>query len=128
MKKTIVLGMLFVLTVVLGACYPVQASGPAFPAGKLMRPDSQTRALQFNKDGTFSALDGTMHLAEGTYSVQGDVYTETSNNQGCPSPRHYKYTFNGSKLVFRPVEDPNTDPCDGRKGDFNETVTWTVAK
>jgi hypothetical protein len=127
-KKMVVLGMLLALIVVLGACYPVPASAPAFPVGKLMRPDSQTRALEFNKDGTFSALDGTTHLAEGTFSVQGDVYTETSNNQNCPSPRHYKYTFNGSKLVFRPIEDPATDTCPGRRLDFNETVTWTVAK
>jgi hypothetical protein len=118
----------FVLALVLAACYPATASALTFPTGKFMRENNQSRALQFNKDGTYSALDGNMRLAEGTYSANADVYTETSDDQGCIVPRHYKYTFDGAKLVFHPVEDPASDTCEGRRLDFNETVTWLAAK
>lgn len=60
--------------------------------------------------------------------MKGDVYTEKSNNQACPSPMHYKYTFDGANLKFRSVEDPTKDPCEGRKGDFNETQTWVLTQ
>jgi hypothetical protein len=116
----------FVLAFVLGACNSTSASAPAFPTGKFQLQGTPNRALQFNKDGTFAALLDTTQLAKGTYTAQGDVYTKTSNDQSCPSPRHYKYTFDGAKLVFHPVEDPATDPCDGRRGDFNEKVTWVL--
>ena len=149
MKKIFVLTIL-VLVFVLAACGPIvvpnaapasalpkQGEAPTkpaaavasvFPTGTFLRQDSKSRGLQFNQDGTFAALDGTTHLAEGTYSVKGDVYTEESNNQSCPTHLHYKYTFDGVNLKFRPVEDPAKDPCEGRKGDFNETQTWVLTQ
>ena len=147
MKKIFVLTTLL-LAFVLTACSPIApATAPAtavpsptvaptqpaavaastFPVGVFLRVDVKSRGLQFNKDGTFVALDGTTHLAEATYSVKGDVFTEESNNQGCPSLMHYKYTFDGVNLKFQPVEDPAKDPCDGRKGDFNAAVTWVLS-
>ena len=136
MKKIFVLATLL-LAFVLTACAatgsntaPADGSSKpaiaAFPTGTFLREDSQSRGLQFNADGTFAALDGTTHLAEGTYTVKSDVYTEESNNQSCPVPMHYKYTFDGVNLKFQPVEDPGKDPCAGRKGDFNDTVTWVL--
>ena len=123
---------MFVLALVLGACAPMPASAPAFPTGKFLLEGSQDRALQFNKDGTFAALllPGDIHLAGGTYSAKGDVFTEESNDQACISLRHYKYTFDGARLVFSPVEvyDPAKDSCAGRAADFNPDVTWVMAK
>jgi hypothetical protein len=86
----IVLLSMFVLTLVLGACAPMPASAPAFPTGKFLLEGAGDRALQFNEDGTFAALllPGDVHLAEATYSVKGDVFTETSNNQGCITNRN----------------------------------------
>lgn len=134
MKNIFVLATL-VLVFVLAACSPAvpntapaDAPTTAFPTGKFLRGGSKDRGLQFNKDGTFFALAGNTHLAEGTYSLKGDVYTEESNNQDCPTPMHYKYTFDGVKLKFQPVEDPTKDPCAGRKGDFNETMTWVLTQ
>jgi hypothetical protein len=148
MKKIVVLATL-VLALVLAACGPTApnaastsatpklADAPAkpaaavasvFPTGKFLLKDNKSRGLQFNADGSFAALDGTTHLAEGTYSVKGDIYIEESNNQGCPTPMHYKYTFDGTNLTFQPVEDPAKDPCAGRKGDFNETRTWMLTQ
>jgi hypothetical protein len=125
MKKIVVVA-LFVATFVLTACVPMAAKAPAFPTGKYLMQGNSARGFQWNKDGTWAAQAGDTQLALGTYSVKGDVYTEESNDQNCPSPRHYKYTFDGKKLVFYPVEDPATDPCDGRRGDFNEKVTWLI--
>ena len=91
MEKIFVLATL-VLVLVLAACgssvsngastsaTPKPADTPAkpaavvasvFPTGKFLLKDSKSRGLQFNEDGTFAALDGTTHLAEGTYSVSG---------------------------------------------------------
>ncbi len=89
-------------------------------------PESHEFNILKLEDGTFAALAGTAQMTVGTYSVKGDIFTEESNNQGCPSPMHYKYTFDGVNLKFQPVEDPAKDPCDGRKGDFNETATWVL--
>jgi hypothetical protein len=127
-RKKIAALTLFVLAFVLGACVPMQAGAPAFPTGTLQMEGNQYRALQFNQDGTFGALDAGTVVAKGTYSAKGDVYTEESNDQGCPTPRHYRFTFDGSKLVFHPLEDPKTDTCPGRKADFSETVTWMLVK
>jgi hypothetical protein len=139
MKKIFVLATLM-LAFVLAACgpsapnaapadaptKPAEATTAAFPTGKFLREDSKSKGLQFNKDGTFLVLEGTSPFVEGTYSVKGGVYTEESNNQGCLTGLHYKYTFDGVNLKFQPVEDPIKDPCAGRRGDFNETVTWVL--
>jgi hypothetical protein len=126
-NTTAVLAM-FVLALLLAACYPTTASVSTFPTGKFKLQNSENRALQFNKDGTFAALDGDTQLAKGTYSANAGVYTVTSNDQDCIVPRHYNFTFDGTKLVFHPVEDPAADTCGGRRLDFNETVTWLMAK
>lgn len=103
-------------------------SAAAFPTGTLHRADDKSKGLQFNADGTFVVLDGTMQQAKGTYGVKGDVYTEESNNAGCVSPMHYRYTFDGANLKFYPVEDPAKDGCTSRAADFNEAVTWVLAE
>jgi hypothetical protein len=129
--RTIVMLAVLVLALALSGCAAMTAAAPAappaFPIGKLTLQSDKTRTLQFNKDGTFAALASDMRLVGGTYTVQGDTYTEISDDQGCPSPRHYKFTITGTSLVFHPVEDPKTDPCDGRTSDFGETATWVIS-
>jgi major membrane immunogen (membrane-anchored lipoprotein) len=115
------------LAVLLAACGSASATA-TFPTGKFVNAGNSSRALQFNADGTFIALDGTFDLARGTYSVKDGVYTEESNNAGCTSPMHYKYTFDGANLKFYPVEDPAKDTCEGRKADFSEAQTWVLKK
>ena len=53
-----------------------------FPAGKFIQSGKTDYGLIFNKDGTFSVFDGGTTLVTGTYSVDGNVYTETSNDGG----------------------------------------------
>jgi hypothetical protein len=114
----------------LGMAWPFQVGGSAaaFPAGKFIQAGSQSRALQFNADGTFAALDGETRLAGGTYSVKDGVYTETSNDAGCSSPKSFRFAFDGAGLRFYPVNDPATDECQGRRDDFSPAQTWTLAK
>ncbi len=65
---------------------------------------------------------------EGTYVVDGNVYTETSNNGGCSDvPKDFTYTFDGEKLTFNYVDDPADDACAGRRVDFNN-VTYTLSE
>ena len=54
-----------------------------FPAGKFIQSGKTDYGLVFNADGTFSVFSGDKTFVTGTYSVNGDVFTETSNDGGC---------------------------------------------
>jgi len=115
---------LLLLSVMAAAC--ASSGNPGFPAGKFVRADNNNHGLIFNKDGTFSAFEGGATLVNGKYSVQGDTFTDESNDQNCPR-MSFKYKFDGTNLTFNYVGKPADDPCDGRRGDFNN-VTFVAAK
>lgn len=124
----LVIGSLVVL-LILAACSPA-ASGPSassFPTGKFLKSGTTSYELILNKDGTFSVFNGGITLVEGTYSVNGNTYTEESNNHGCSTPMKFKYTFDGINLNFNYVGNPREDPCDGRRADF-DNQTYTLSK
>jgi hypothetical protein len=114
------LGMIKAFTV------PVVASG--FPTGRFVQSDNSSRALEFTSDSSFKALDGENQLAAATFKVNGDIFTETSNDASCETNVSFKYTFDGINLRFFPVTDLSTDTCQGRKADFNPAITWVLAK
>ena len=117
---------LLLLSMMLAACG--SATGSEFPTGKFIKSGSDTYGLAFNEDGTFSVFNGGTIFINGTYSVDGDVFTETSNSGGCVSPMKFNYTFDGTNLNFKYVGDPDDDfACGGRKTDFNN-VTYTLTK
>jgi hypothetical protein len=95
-----------------------------FPTGKFIKSGSTDYGLIFTEDGTFSVFSGESTVAEGTYVVDGDVYTETSNNANCEVPKDFTYTFDGAILTFNYVDDPADDPCSGRRADF-DNATYT---
>ena len=109
-----IIGLLFV--VLLAACGASGAGG--FPTGKFVRADNDAHGLVFNKDGTFSVFDGSTTLVTGQYSVTSDTFTDESNNQNCPRMT-FKFKVAGRNLKFNYVGNPADDPCDGRRGDFN---------
>ena len=115
---------LLLLSLILAVCGSSGNSG--FPTGKFVRSDNQDHKLIFNKDGTFSVFDGNATLVHGKYSTQSDTYTDESNDQNCPR-MSFKYKFDGTNLAFSYVGKPADDPCDGRRGDFNN-VSYTVSK
>ena len=128
-NKTLLLVLgLILLSVMLAACSSSKETN--FPVGKFIKSGASSHGLIFNENGTFSVFEGGTTLVTGTYSVDGDTYTEESNNAGCTDvPRSFKYTFDGTSLTFSYVGDPAEDTCGGggRRADF-DNVTYTLSE
>jgi major membrane immunogen (membrane-anchored lipoprotein) len=128
MKKNMVLlvVVILVVSIILSACSSAGKSN--FPTGKFIKSGTENYGLMFNADGTFSIFNGDITYVKATYTVDGDVFTETSNDSGCETNVSFNYVFDGSNLTFKYVGDPDADlACDGRHADFNN-VTYTLAK
>jgi hypothetical protein len=108
--------------------YTLADAGKAnFPTGKFIKAGTTDYGLLFNADGTFSAFEGSNTFVHATYSVDGNIFTETSNDGGCKTNVSFTYTFDGTHLTFNYVGNPDDDAaCDGRHADFNN-VTYTLA-
>ena len=122
-KKLFVIGLLL-LSLMLAACG--SSSKSEFPTGKFVKSNNENHGFIFNEDKTFSVFDGSITIVNGTYSVDGDIFTDESNSQGCP-PLSFKYTFDGTNLTFNYVSNPADDPCGGRRSDFNNQ-TYILSK
>lgn len=136
---SIVIGAML-LAMMLGACAPavstpgaVETTAPKpaeanFPTGKFIKSGETDYGLKFNADGTFSVFQGENTYVTGTYKVDGDVFTETSNDGGCDTNVSFNYTFDGSNLTFKYAGDPAKDEgCTGRHADFNN-VTYSLVE
>jgi len=123
---------LFLLVMVLllaglAACSPAAPPEPAvtnapasnFPVGKFIDQDDRFRGFYFNEDSTWIAIDAGEHVAKGTYSVNGDLYIEETNDQDCPAPMSYQYSFDGTNLTFQLTEASKADTCQPRIQGFN---------
>lgn len=123
----LVVGVLLA-SLILSACGSGSSAKSNFPTGKFTPPGKELEGLYFDKDGTWYAFSYGSRLAEGTYSVKGDVYTEETNNAGCSAPMKFHYTFDGTNLTFTYVGDPAKDAdCAGRNAGFNN-VTYVLSK
>ena len=124
---SILIGLLLV-SMTLAACSTPASSAPAFPTGKFIKSGTVNYGLVFNTDRTFSVFDGDTTFVKGTYSVDGNVFTETSNDGGCETNVSFTYTFDGTNLTFNYVGNPDDDvACTGRHADFNN-ITYTLSK
>jgi major membrane immunogen (membrane-anchored lipoprotein) len=122
--KFILVGLLLSLAV-LAACGPAKTT---FPTGKFIKEDTQEYGLQFNEDGTFQVFNGETVFVNGTYKATENVFTETGNDGGCEPNVDFNYTFDGTKLTFTYVGNPEDDvDCAGRYADFNN-VTYILSK
>jgi hypothetical protein len=78
--------------------------------------ENQDWAFQFNEDGiwAFFVDNREVPAVSGTYSVDGNLYTETSSDlPACPSfPATYTWAFDGQNLSF---ELHGTDECGIRR-------------
>jgi uncharacterized cupredoxin-like copper-binding protein len=104
------------------------SAGPAakFPTGRFVSVNDGALSHQFNDDGTFAFLIGEAPVVEGTYRTEGDLYVELSNNDSDPACQDhptYKWSFDGDRLSFSPVDD---DTCRPRREAFADTYTLTV--
>jgi hypothetical protein len=126
MKKILLLLVVGLMVLLLPACGPAEAAD--FPTGKFIKSGETDYGLKFNPDNTFAVFQGETTYVTGTFKVNGDVFTETSNDGGCDTNVSFHYTFDGSKLTFSYVGDPQKDAsCTGRHVDFNN-VTYTLSK
>jgi hypothetical protein len=126
MKKILFLLVVGLMVLLLPACGSAEAAD--FPTGKFIKSGETDYGLKFNSDNTFAVFQGETTYVTGTYKVNGDVFTETSNDGGCDTNVSFHYTFEGSKLTFSYVGDPQKDAsCTGRHADFNN-VTYTLSK
>lgn len=82
-----------------------------FPTGKFEALGSSgTIHLEFKPDGTFLHYAGAVVVWQGTYTTDGDVYTETSNTAPSSDPRchasaRYNWFYDGTTLEFSLLED-----------------------
>ena len=85
MKQIKIIIISTVALLVLAACASKAApTTPAgFPTGKFIKSGTTDYGLQFNSDGTFSVFEGENTYVNGTYTVEGNVLTETSNDGNC---------------------------------------------
>ena len=121
---------LLVTSLVLASLILASCSGAsgAFPTGKFIKSGEQDYGLVFNADKTFSVFQGDNTFVRGTYKVEGNIFTETSNDGGCKTDVSFTYTFDGKNLTFKYVGNPADDyGCTGRYVDFNN-VTYTLSK
>ena len=123
-NKIMLVFALMICVVVIAACSSSEKSG--FPTGKFVKSNNENHGFIFNEDKTFSVFDDSITIVNGTYSVNGDIFTDESNDQNCP-PMSFKYTFDGTNLTFNYVGNPADDPCDGRRTDLNNQ-TYILAK
>lgn len=127
-NKMLVL-VLVLLSLLLAACGSTSSGEANFPTGKFIKVGNPNHWLNFNADGTFAVIEGQTTLVRGTYSVDGDTYTEESNDAGCTDvPKSFKYTFDGTNLTFNYIDNPEEDTCGGggRRADF-DNVTYTLS-
>ena len=95
------------------------AANLPFPTGKFLHPNDPLRYFLFTEEGEWSHWYDTTQLARGTYSVENNIYIQTSNSGGCPVPKSYEYTFDGKSLTFQLTAESNNDTCGGRKNLYN---------
>jgi hypothetical protein len=120
--------ILTLLSLLLAACGSPPSGEASFPTGKFVRSDNENRVFIFNEDGTWLVLEGSSTLVRATYSVNGNIFTETSNDAGCETNVDFTYTFDGTNLTFNYVGDPDDDlGCGGRRSDF-DNVTYTLSQ
>ncbi|MBL8101780.1 MAG: hypothetical protein JNM02_04555 [Anaerolineales bacterium] len=124
-KLFVLLAGLVILSFIVTAC---GGGNSGFPTGKFIKEGTQEYGLKFNEDGTFEVFNGDTVFVHATYKVSGNVFTETGNDGGCEPNVDFNYTFDGSKLTFTYVGNPEDDAdCAGRYADFNN-VTYTLTK
>lgn len=128
MKKNMLLLVigLMLASLFLSACGSSDKSD--FPTGKFMNPESEIgEGMEFNSDGTWRAFNSGYTLARGTYSVDGDLYIEETNNGNCPAPMNYKYSFDGTNLKFELTDQSRNDSCPERMKGF-DGKTYVLSK
>jgi hypothetical protein len=137
-KKTIVPYFFMVMIMVLAACNATgnqagsatnqESPAAQFPTGKFTAPDDQYSGFYYYDDGTSAYFQDGSILVEGTYTIDGDILTDTvgglaAEEEGCGDPATYRWSYDGTNLKFALV---GTDNCPGRNSTMDGS-TWVYA-
>jgi hypothetical protein len=127
-KLLLVVTSLVLASLLMAACGTVSPAQSSFPTGKFVLPHTESEGVQFNEDGTWTAFYYGENVAEGTYSVKGDLYIEESNDTNCgKSPMSFRYTFDGTNLKFDLTDESKNDTCENRRMSF-DGITYVLTK
>jgi hypothetical protein len=97
-----------------------------FLTGKYFHANDPTTYYSYrNGRWSHSVVGMQFALATGTYRVDGDLYIQESNSEGCPVPMSFKYTFDGKFLKFQLTDQSQNDTCDVRK-DLHNNKTYIL--
>jgi hypothetical protein len=108
-KNHILIVSIALLVIILSACTSAANDAPTFPTGRFVTKSSQFEGYLFNEDMTWAYLvDGSI-AAEGKYSVKGNQWIEQGTAE-CPFPGTYEWTFDGTNLSFKVVDEDECDP------------------
>ena len=126
MKRNIVVLMFvfMLVSLIVSGCGSTSKSDSNFPTGKFVLADSEYEGIYFNPDGTWSGFAFGSTIAEGTYHIKGDIYTEEANPEGCPTDASYKYSFDGTNLKFELVGE---DTCQNRRESL-DGITYVLTQ
>lgn len=93
-----------------------------FPTGVFVHETRPIWTLQFNDDGSYVFRVNDVVDATGTYTINGDQYTEATDYLPCRQARAatYRYSYDHGRLVFYLVGEDN---CAERRASL-DGVTW----
>ena len=115
------IAMLCAMTLTVAAC-STGGETTEFPIGRFVREGRESYVFVFNEDRTFMYYEDDILWVEGTYSIDGDHYTEETHNTNDPKvPATYTWTYDGQKLKFTNLVGKDVIPH--RKGVYNRS-TW----
>lgn len=98
------------------------ASEIEFPTGIFMQATKNEMTLQIDEDGSYIVRLNGLVDATGSYTINGNQYTDDTNYGPCRDVRiaTYTWTYVGTWLTFEVVGE---DECGERNNDMNG-MTW----
>lgn len=139
MKKNTLWTLLFIMMIMaLTACNATanqagsgetqESSAAPFPTGKFTNPNDSFSGFYYYDDGTYAYFQDGSILVEGTYTIDGDILSDTvgglaAEEEGCGEPATYRWAYDGTNLNFTLVGEDN---CAGRKSTMDGS-TWVYA-
>ena len=102
----VTVGVLMLFTMlVFTACVSSTGGTSGFPTGRFINEQFDWHVFEFDEDGTYRYFVNNLEvpLFSGKYGVNGDLYTEMTNDhpESSKVPVTYFWTFNGKELTFK---------------------------
>jgi hypothetical protein len=108
-KKSIFFGLFsFLVLLSLAACSGTNSD--QFPTGRFSNEKFINNEYVFNSDNSWVYYSGGSIGAQGTYQVDGNLWTEAGTSGECPFPATYEWTFDGKLLSFKLSGEDNCVP------------------